>query len=116
MGIYTSADIRYGVVIPEETDEEQVEKLVEDVDGLEVVSFGEYDWPGDIPTWALVLVDPKVSCGELAVEKFDAADLSVPAHPGGMDEAQEVAKQTAASLWGGDWVADSGYLLVWSRG
>lgn len=116
MGIYTSANIRYGIIVPEDTDEEQVETLVEDVNGLEVVSFGEYDWPGDIPTFALVLTDPKVSCGEMAVAKFAAADLSVPAHPGGMDEAQEVAKQTAASLWGGDWIEESGYLLVWRRG
>lgn len=86
------------------------------MDGLEVISFGEYDWPGDIPTWALVLSEPNVSCGELAVHKFSAAELSVPAHPGGMDEAQEVAKQTAAALWGGDWIEEADYLLVWSRG
>jgi hypothetical protein len=116
MGIYTSADIRYGVIIPEDTDEEQVEKLVEDVDGLEVVSFGEYDWPGDIPTFALVLTDPKVSCGEMAVEKFTGADLSVPAYPGGMDVAQNGGQKIAADLWDGDWTHEAGYLLVWSRG
>lgn len=116
MGIYTTAEIRYGSVIPEDIDEGSVEKLVEDVDGLEVICFGEYDWSSDIPTFALVLVDPKVSCGELASKKFTGADLSVPAHPGGMDEAQNAAARISAALWGGDWPAEADYLLVWSRG
>lgn len=116
MGIYTSAEIRYGVVIPEDVDEEQVEKLVEDVDGLEVTSFGEYEWGDDLPTWALVLVEPKVSAGEYAIQKFAGHELSVPAKPGGMDEAQNAGQKIARDLWDGNWIADVGYLLVWSRG
>ena len=116
MGIYPSAEIRYGVVIPEDVDEDRVEKLVEDVEGLEVISFGEYDWPSDTPTWALVLVEPKVSCGELALQKFAAHELSVPAYPGGMDEAQNAGQKIARDLWDGNWITDVSYLLVWSRG
>lgn len=116
MGISTSAEIRYGVVIPKDVDEDSVEKLVEDVDGLEVISFGDYDWPDDIPTWALVLVDPKVECGEFAVHKFMGYELSIPAHPGGLDEAHNAGQEIARDLWNGNWIADVGYLLVWSRG
>jgi len=115
MGIYTSAEVRYGVVIPEDVDEEQVEKLIEDVEGLEVISFGEHDWLDDIPTWALVLTKPKISAGEYAVQKFMPHELSVGLPPK-MDEAQNAAQKIARELWDGNWIADVAWLLVWSRG
>lgn len=113
MGIYTDAEIRFGIILPEDADEEKVEAAIDEEDGLELVTFGEYDW-SDLPTWALVTAEPKVRCGEYAVEKFDLRPLTD--RFGLLPEHEEVAKQVVASEWGGDWVADASYLLIWSRG
>lgn len=123
MGIYTDAEIRYGVILSEEYVEER-----EGVDGgpndeleryldsrpeepVELISLGDYERV-EGPKWAVVYKDaPKVRAGENVAVPFKPQDLTV--LPGSaLDHA---ALTLRLGTFGIDW-REASLFLYWSRG
>lgn len=117
MGMYSSAAIRYGIILPEqyvcdrEDDEgflQPLEDKIAETD-LEIATCGDWGWESYENPHVLVVSAFDVDAGEYGAVKLKAANMSFDS-----TFIDETAKRVCESE-GLDW-NDAGYLLTWSRG